>query len=204
MVTASRLSHVVRSPTMRVRFFALALLALAGCGEPKEAVTRQPCSVRGWIYDVKGAKQAETYEQEIARRSTLFQSTSLWVENAQYASGGIAENGAFVVLDVPPVNTIIGFNAPGAETGRLVLQNVPGNADVLIPDVILENGGATVRDPGKIVVRLPTSIDKPRPTGQFAVVAGHRVPVIETPYSAMMDRRDYPDPGGFRPVATVK
>lgn len=186
-----------------------ALLFVAACGgAPKEEsiyhLSRDPVSVRGWILDVAGAKHESIPDIEIARRTQLFQSSSLWVENSQYASGGIAENGAFIVLDVPPQKATIGFNAPGAETAKIVLQNVPGSADVFIPDVILENGGAKVLDPKKILVRVPASIDKPRPTGKNAIVAGYSVPIIETPLGQLADRRDYPNPGGFRPVATVK
>src|SRR6185295_9822362 len=115
----------------------------------------EPVSVRGWILDVKGAQRGETMETEIARRTQLFQSSSVWVENAQYASGGIAENGAFIVLDVPPLNATLGFNAPGAESAQVLLKDVPGSADVFIPDLVLQNGGATVLDPKKIEVRLP-------------------------------------------------
>jgi hypothetical protein len=186
----------------------LVLLVLAGCGGQEDAsafkITSNPVSVRGWVTDVKGATRGETMETEVARRTALFQSTSIWVENAQYASGGIAENGAFIVLDVPPQTATIGFNATGAEDAQIVLQNIPGNADVLIPDVILEPGGAKVLDPGKIQVRIPASIDKPRPTGKNAIVAGYTVPIMETPISQLTDRRDYPNPGGYKPVATVK
>ena len=188
--------------------FALLLLVACGGGEKKESsiyeLSREPVSVRGWIHDVKGAKHGETYETELARRTELFASSSVWVENAQYASGGIAENGAFIVLDVPPLNATIGFNAPGAESAKLVLKNVPGSADVFVPDLVLESGGAKVLDPKKIQVRLPASVSKPTPTGKTAIVAGHTVPIIETPLAQMTDRRDYPNPGGFRPVATVK
>jgi len=187
---------------------ALALLVFAGCGEKGSdsiySLSGQPLSVRGWVLDVKGARRGETMEMEVARRSQLFQSTSLWVENAPYASGGIAENGAFVILDVPPDNPIIGFNAPGAETAKVVLQNVPATADVFIPDIILENGGATVFDPKKIQVRLPGNVSRPTPTGKTAIVAGHTVPVIETPLADLMNRRDYPDVPGYRPLATVR
>jgi hypothetical protein len=189
---------------------ALALLVFAACGgEEKQddsiySLSRDPVSVRGWILDVKGAQRAETMEMELARRSELFQSTSVWVEDSQYASGGIAENGSFIVLDVPPNNATIGFNAPGAETAKIVLQDVPPTADVFIPDVILENGGATVLDPKKILVRLPASVDQAKPSGKTAVVAGHRVRVIETPLREMTNRRDYPEVPGYRPVATVR
>jgi len=187
----------------------MALLFAAACGGRENdntvySLSRNPVSVRGWVLDVKGAQRAEIMEVEIARRTQLFASSSVWVENSEYSSGGIAENGAFIILDVPPMNATIGFNAPGAEAAKLVLQNVPGTADVFIPDVILEPNGATVLDPKKIQVRLPAEVDKPRLTGKNAIVAGYTVPIIETPLAQMMDRREYPNPGGFRPVATVK
>ena len=167
-------------------------------------MSRSPVSVRGWITDVAGAKMAETAEMEIARRTELFQSTSVWVEKSEYASGGIAENGAFIVLDVPPNSAILGFNAPGAEAAQIRLEGVPGSADVFIPNVILENGGAKVLDPKAIIVRIPGDVSEPRPTGKTAKVAGYDVPIVEMPLQLLADRREYPDPGGFRPVATVK
>jgi len=190
--------------------FACALFLVAACGGEKTTdesiylLNREPTSVRGWIYDVAGAKKSETIEIEIARRQGLFASTSLWVENSQYASGGISQNGAFVILDVPPMQSTIGFNAPGAQDAKLTMQNVPGNADVFIPDIILEPGGAKVLDPKKILIRLPMKIDKARPTGRSAIIAGHQVPIIATPLGQLTDRREYPNPGGFRPVAIVK
>lgn len=192
------------------RLFATALVLVAACGGEKKddasiyLLNREPTSVRGWIHDVAGAKKGETMEMELGRRQSLFASTSLWVENSQYASGGIAEDGAFVILDVPPQKSVIGFNAPGAEDAKLVLENVPGNADVFIPDVVLEHGGATVLDPKKILIRLPMKIDKAQPTGRSAKIGGYSVPIIATPLGQLADRREYPHPGGFRPVAIVK
>lgn len=192
------------------RTLLIALVLLTACGGEKKdsaiyELSREPVSVRGWILDVKGSTHAQSPEMEIARRQQLFQASSLWVENAQYASGGIAENGAFILLDVPPNKAVAGFNAPGAETARIVMEGVPGTADVFIPDVILEAHGATVLDPKKIVVRLPSSdVKKTTATGKTATIAGYKVPIVLAPLSEMTDRRDYPNPGGFRPIAIVK
>ena len=38
----------------------------------------------------------------------------------------MAENGAFIVLDVPPMSATLGFNVPGAETARVVLRRWNG------------------------------------------------------------------------------
>lgn len=195
------------SRMMRAAATTAILVLLVGCGGSKESVyqlSRSPISVRGWIVDVKGAKHAETMEMEVARRSELFAAASVWVENNEYASGGIAENGAFIVLDVPPGSATLGFNAPGAETAKVVMQDVPGTADVFIPDLVLEPGGATVLDPSKILIRVPGDVDKRTPTGKSAKINAYTVPIYEAPLSEMTDRRDYPNPGGFRPVATVK
>ena len=189
--------------------FVLALIPLAACGgggnEKKGGqFSRQPVSVRGWVADVKGAQRASTPEMEMFRRQQLFLGTSLWVENNQYASGGIAESGAFIILDVPPGSSVVGFTAPGASGAKVVLQDVPGNADVFIPDVVLENGGATVLDPKKIQVRMAAKVSARTPTGQTAIVAGYRIPVMQVPLAELVDRREYPIPPGFRPVATVQ
>ena len=194
---------------MRRPLLALLTIALAACGgETSEnsvyKLSRDPVSVRGWIVDVKGAQHSDIMDVEIARRTQLFQSSTVWVEKTEFASGGIAENGGFIILDVPPMNATIGFNAPGAETAKIVLEGVPGTADVFIPDVLLEPNGATVLDPKKILVRLPAEVDKPTPSGKTAKVGSYTVPITLTPLAQMIDRRDYPSPAGFRPVATVK
>ncbi|MBK5260304.1 MAG: hypothetical protein JJE51_11970 [Thermoanaerobaculia bacterium] len=191
------------------RIIIVALLLTVACGsETRPAVqkfSKNPISVRGWIVDVEGAAPAEkTFETEMVRLTQQFQSTSIWVENAQYVSGGVAENGAFILLDVPPGNSTISFNAPGAETARIVLENIPGNADVLIPHVVLKRGGSTLLKPAEIRVRVPARIDAAKPTGAVALVNGHKVPVFDAPLSAFVARRDYPNPGGIRPLATFK
>jgi hypothetical protein len=195
----------------RTASIIIALLAIAcGNGEKTPAgqsvydLSHEPTSVRGWVLDVAGATKGETIEMELGRRTQLFQSTSLWVEGSQYSSGGIAENGAFILLDVPPLKSTIGFSAPGAQTAKVELEGVPGNADVLIPNVILEPNGAKVLDPKAIRVRIPSDVSKPTPTGKNAKVAGYVVPIMNIPLREFTDRRDYPDPGGIRPIAIVK
>ncbi len=186
---------------------AMAFLA-CGKGDKKEHsvydLSHEPVSVRGWVTDVANARKAEMIETELARRTQLFQSTSIWVEGSQYSSGGIAENGSFIVLDVPPLKATIGFSAPGAESAKVELIDVPGNADVLIPNIILERNGAKVLDPKAIRVRIPSDVDKATPTGKNAKIAGYLVPIMNAPLREFNDRRDYPDPGGIRPVAVVK
>ena len=207
IIARGRLALMTRR--LFVLLTTLVTLALAACSRDEAtrnvyAMSREPVSVRGWVLDVKGAKHEEVMDVEIARRTQLFQATSVWVENTEFASGGIGENGAFIVLDVPPQKATIGFNAPGAETAKIVLEGVPGTADVFIPDLILEPNGATVLDPKKILVRLPADVSKPTPSGKTAKVGGYTVPITNTPLAQMVDRREYPNPGGFRPVATVK
>ena len=186
----------------------VAVLALAACGEESKTnafgVTKEPVSVRGWIADVEGSQHANTPEVEIGRLTQIFQATQVWVNGANYVSGGVAENGAFILLDVPPGNITIGFSAPGADQAQVVLQNVPGNADVFIPGLILKKNGATVLKREDIKVRLPAQVSQLTPTGTFAMVAGLKVPIFNAPIASMVDRHDYPQPGGFRPLATVR
>ena len=192
---------------MRRFTILIAVVLAAACGNENprtSTVSKEPVSVRGWIDDIQGSVKSTTPELETARRSQIFQATQIWVENADYVSGGVAENGAFILLDVPPGNVTIGLSAPGVEGARLVLQNIPGTADVFIPAVVLEPNGATVVNPRDVKVRVAAEVAKPTPTGKTAIVAGVSVPILDVPLSAMVDRHDYPRPTGFQPVATFK
>lgn len=184
---------------------AAMFLLVTACGGGKSE-PRGPLSVRGWVSDIegRGASDSTAIDVEVARRAAMFGATSVWVEKAEMVSGGFAQSGAFILLDVPPGNVTVGFNAPGAEQCHLTLQNVPAGADVFIPGIILRNGAATVVDPKAIMVRLPGSIAAPKPTGKTAIVAGFTVPVMEVPLGQMTDRRDYPEVGGLKPLATVR
>lgn len=186
---------------MKLRALAIAFLVLAACaGESKKdglsAMSREPISVRGWIADVEGAggdaTRFRTVETENARRAQLFQSMNVYVENAPFVSGGFAENGSFLLLDVPPGTVTLTFQAPGVPAARLVMQNIPGNADVLLPAVLLKKNGVAMLQPAEIKVRLAADVKQPKPSGRNAIVSGHTVPVIDTPIDAMSDRRDWP------------
>jgi len=193
------------------RFILLLALLAAACGGGKEPagphVARDPISVRGWIVDVDtGPNNAyHTIETEAARKQNLFRGTNVWIENAPYVSGGVAETGAFLLLDVPPGNVTITFSAPGAPAARLVLANIPGNADVFVPAMMLKRDGVALLDPASVKVRLADNIVKATPTGAFATVAGQRIPVMRTPINQMIDRLDYPNPPATQaPLAVVK
>jgi hypothetical protein len=185
-------------------------LALAACSpsQPKgPVVSKEPTSIRGWILDVEGGENApfRTVETEAARKLALFQSLNVWVDGAPYVSGGLAENGAFMLLDVPPGNVTIEFSAPNMPAAKLALVNIPGNADVLVPGVVLRRDGTAVAaDPKAIEVRLAAKIDKPRPTNLKASVGGVQVPVVETPLAQMIGRRDWPVPPNNGKVIIIK
>jgi hypothetical protein len=193
------------------RFILILALLAAACGGGKEPagphVARDPISVRGWIVDVDtGPNNAyHTIETEAARKQNLFRGTNVWIENAPYVSGGVAETGAFLLLDVPPGKVTITFSAPGAPAARLVLGNIPGNADVFVPAMMLKRDGVALLDPASVKVRLADNIVKATPTGAFATVAGQRIPVMRTPINQMIDRLDYPNPPATQaPLAVVK
>jgi hypothetical protein len=195
-----------------MRRVALFVLLLAACdgGNPGSSfknLSMEPISVRGWIADVETppSETFHTVETEAARRAHLFQSANIWVENTPYVSGGIAESGAFLLLDVPPGNVTITFSAPGVPSSHLILQNIPGNADVLIPGLLLKPNGVDLLQPDRIRVRLGARIAKARPTSRTAIIAGKPVPIVEVPIGELVDRRDYPNaPTGPAPLATVR
>jgi hypothetical protein len=188
----------------------LVAIAAACSGEsPNNAahVSADPISIRGWVLDVEGGPNAtyRTVETESARKAHLFQSTYVEVANAPYVSGGVADNGAFLLLDVPPGKVTIVFTAPGAQGARLEIDNVPGNADIFLPDLTLKPNGVTVTNPAAVKVRMAARIEKAKPSGAFVTIAGVRVPVIDTPLAEMSDRHDYPvPPTQLVPIAKVK
>ena len=168
------------------------------------ALSKEPISVRGWIADVEDKSSNgmfRTVETEAARRAATFQQTNMWIDGAPYVSGGVAENGAFVLLDVPPGNVTISFSTPRIPLARLTLTNIPGNADVIVPGMIVKQDGTiAVENPKAIQVRVSAKVP-PTPMS----VASIAVAPTLVPVNAMMDRHDYLTPPSTQtPVATVK
>src|SRR5512142_394952 len=147
---------------MKYGSLLLAALLLAACGNESrpagyQALSKEPISVRGWIADIDTNSPSTTFrtvETEAARRAAAFQAANVWIDNAPYVSGGIAENGAFVLLDVPPGNVRIAFSAPGVNQAILPLENMPPNADVVIGGLVLKSDGTTSVDPAQLKVRI--------------------------------------------------
>lgn len=195
---------------MRRAVIFIALIASA-CGKESTqrstmpGVSKEPVSVRGWIADVdpqSGTGVYRTVETEAARKAEAFQAMNVWVDNAPYVSGAIAPNGAFVLLDVPPGNVTISFALPPAiPVARLTLSNIPGNADVLIPGLIIKrDGSVTVEDPKQLKVRVAT-----KPPSTTATVAGFPAPIVQVPVNTLTDRHDYLEPPTqMAPVAKVR
>lgn len=187
-------------------FLCVLLLSCSG-GKPKAAVSKDPVSVRGWIADVDSGAPNDrfrTVETESARRTAAFQAMNVWVEGAPFASGGVAENGSFIFLDVPPGKTAIGFATTGVPQALLTLENVPPNADVFVPGLVMTPKGMTVSDPKAIRVRLAAQIKKPAAAGLTARIAGVDVPVVNVPINSMIDRHDYPIPPSSTPAPIAK
>jgi hypothetical protein len=188
--------------TARAAALPLLVLMLASCGSPNgPLLSKEPISVRGWIADVEGSTRHEVAQVEAYRRMQLFQQTYVSVENAPYVSGGINENGSFMLLDVPPGTVTITFQAPGAPAARLVMQNVPGNADVLVPAVLLRPTSVSLLQPEGVLVRVVG--EERKPTGAFATIAGMRVAVMQVPRAELSDRHDPPNPPGTSTIMPV-
>ena len=206
----ARLFARQRYPVRMKPGVVLLFLLTASCGgapsRPSPVVSKQPISVRGWIADVEGSTGTfHTVETESARKRYLFRSTNVWIDEAPYVSGGVAEDGAFILLDVPPGTTTISFSAPGISASHLRLENIPGDADVLVPAMLLRSGTVALLDPAAVQVRLAGHVRAARPTGGTAAVGGLRVPVMESPIAQLIDRHEYPNPpASAAPLATVR
>lgn len=149
-------------------------------------------SVRGWISGVEG--QPSNVFSIAGSDGGQFRDAYVSVDGVPFASGGIAETGSFIVLDVPPGDATLTFQTPTIAEAKLEMKAVPPSADVLLPGVVLSPTGARMRDPSKAVIRVPGNVTARRPTKLKATIAGAEVTVFEVPVGELTDRRDFPAP----------
>jgi hypothetical protein len=181
---------------------------LFACGDGRSLETegrgsfkKGPVSIRGWFAEIEVGEKPETVfsvTQPGGRvshyQTELFKETNLSLRDVPYASGGVAEDGSFIILDAPPGRVVIDMQAPGVPLLPLVLENIPPNADVLIPSIKLYPDRFELLQPERILVRVPTRAKERKKAAEQAIVGGTRVDVWEVPLREMADRRDWPMP----------
>jgi hypothetical protein len=182
--------------------FVVALLlscGLAACSQEEGRVrpSSSPVSIRGYIQEIETAdpalyrlRSATTGASEA--RMEIFRQTSVVVDEFEFASGGVAEYGAFMVLDAPPGTATLTFTAPHVNDVKVRMTNVPENADIFLPGLILTTKGASIADPSKVVVRVPKDGDDEAPGP--VTIAGVQIPVRVAPLSELGNRREWPSP----------
>lgn len=190
----------MRHRTIHTLSMVLLAAIAAGCGSEDSGpeVSKSPASVRGWIGDIE-LPPNETYR--LMEKTTginqlklqILQGTTLSVAGTQVASGGIAENGSFIILDVAPGSVTVIFSAPGLPENMLTIENVPPNADILLPGVELTLKGPSI-DPKRVVARIPEERGRETPVPAPIRVMGQEVPVRVSSLNELVDRRDYPEP----------
>lgn len=185
---------------------AAAAITLACADTPELQAERErrrnPVSVRGWIWDIDAPApgMSGTFSvtspvaAEAERRRRLFADTNLAVENVTNASGALLENGSFIILDAPPRQLTVVFQTPVLGDHTIPMSNVPPNADVFLPGIVITSQGIRFAEPEKIHVWIPGQSGAPRPTGQMAQIGPHSVEVVEVPVADLVARRDYPTP----------
>ncbi|HUP66240.1 MAG TPA: hypothetical protein VM557_13265 [Thermoanaerobaculia bacterium] len=187
----------------------LLLILLPGCeGSTLErsdrgSMKKNPISIRGWIAGIDtGAPPpgdvfavTSTDLKISPYQSQLFQETNLSIEGVVYASGGVSDNGSFVVLDSPPGDVVLNFQAPGISLVQLRMSGIPPSADVLIPAIQVHPDRIEILDPKSIAIRVPAPAGGERKRlDEKAIVGEHQVEVWQVPLRDMMDRRDWPVP----------
>ena len=95
-------------------------------------------------------------------------------------------------------NNLANTNTTGFKRDRASFED-------LLYQTIRQPGGATALDPSKIMVRIvQDGLTEAKDTGRTARVMGHTVRVMAVPFAQMGDRREYPTPPGYTPLATVR
>lgn len=178
------------------------LLLPAGCSAPSpegaSGPGKQPVSVRGWIADVElpPSDMMKVVDPLVAiqQKYAMFRDTAISVEGVTYVSGAMAETGAFIMLDVPPGDSIINFQPPGMPDAQLTLRQIPGSADVMLPGLLIRGTTVVLKNPEDAMVRLPGNGPERKKLDIPAFVGDQRIAVWEVPFAELGDRREYPTP----------
>lgn len=173
--------------------------ALLFCGEPKPRgeLPAGPVSVRGWVSKVEGVPH---YGED-----GNFYDLNAYVEGIERVSGGVQENGAFIILGVPPGQSTIVFQAPGIEDAAIHFEGLPPRADVLLPGIILTPDGATISNSEAAKVRIPRGTEGETEEIESTTTAnGVTLPTYMVPTRKLGDRLNYPEPPKRGNIITVQ
>ncbi|MBW3671353.1 MAG: hypothetical protein KY432_06735 [Acidobacteria bacterium] len=186
---------------MKIRHALLSLLvpALLFCSEPSPRgdLPEGPVSIRGWVSRVDGVPN---YGQD-----GNFYDLNAYVEGIERVSGGVQDNGAFIVLGVPPGQATIVFQAPGIEDAAIHFKGLPPRADVLLPGIVLTPAGASISNPEAAKVRIPRGRQGEIEQIESTTTAnGVTLPTYLVPTKKLGDRLNYPEPPTRGNIITVQ
>lgn len=175
----------------KVVWIVLLLPALIQCGgeegNVRDELPEGPVSIRGWVTRVDGVPN---YGQD----GNLYD-LNAYVEGIERVSGGIRDNGTFVILGVPPGSSTIVFQAPGVEDAAIHFEGLPPRADVLIPGVVLTPGGAAISEPEQAKVRIPRGrAGEVEQIESTTTANGVTLPTYLVPTRELGDRLNHPKP----------
>lgn len=187
---------------LRLLLPIVVLVSLAGCSAPKPGADsgpgKSPVSVRGWIADIElpPSDMMMVADPVVAlqRKYAMFRDTAISVEGVTYVSGAMAETGAFIMLDVPPGDSIINFQPPGLPDAQLTLRQIPGSGDVMLPGLLIRGTTVVLKNPEDAMVRVPGKGPERRKLDIPAFVGDQQIAVWEVPFAELGDRREYPTP----------
>lgn len=195
----------MRIGNCRLMVIVAGVAAFFGCTDTPELAAererrRSPVSIRGYIWDIDIPAPAmpgtlsvvDPAQADTERKARIFGQTYISIDDVNYASGGLIDTGAFVILDAPPRDVTMLIQPPVVPDQRIVMHRIPPNADVYLPGIIIDRQGLRFADPSKLRVRIPG--ETARGTGQTAQIGPHEVPIEEVPVSELMNRREYPEP----------
>lgn len=171
----------------RLAIICFVLPALLSCGEstPRHGLPKGPVSVRGWVARVDGVPN-------YGKNGYLYD-LNAYVDGIERVSGGVQDDGAFIILGVPPGESTVVFQAPGVEGAAIHFEGLPPKADILLPGIVISPEGVTIPHPELAKVRIAngrgTEIEQVEST---TTANGVALPTFRVPIRELGDRLNYP------------